>query len=67
MNNMEIKDIIWSLMNSIRGIIYSRNPALSAIRLLFLKYVIDNNVGVTSIIQTRAFAQIHLSGSLDLS
>ena len=49
MNNIEIKDIIWSLMNSIRGIIYSRNPALSAIRLLFLKYVIDNNVGVTSI------------------
>ena len=56
MNNIEIKDIIWSLMNSIRGIIYSRNPALSAIRLLFLKYVIDNNVGVTSIIQARAFA-----------
>ncbi len=49
MKNTEIKDIIWSLMNNIRGIIYTRNPALSAIRLLFLKYVIDNNTGVTSI------------------
>ena len=49
MNNTEIKDIIWGIMNNVRGIIYSRNPAFSAIRLLFLKYVIDNNTGVTSI------------------
>ena len=49
MNSNEIKTIIWSLMNNIRGIVYSRNPAFSAIRLLFLKYVIDNNIGVASI------------------
>ena len=35
-------------MNDIRGIIYSWNPVFSAVRLLFLKYAIDNNVGVTS-------------------
>lgn len=49
MNNTEIKDIIWNLSNIIRGIVYSKNPAFSAIRLLFLKYALDNNIGVTSI------------------
>ena len=49
MNSTEITGILWSLMNNSRGIIYSRNPAFSAMRLLFLKYAIDNNTGVASI------------------
>lgn len=44
----DCKMVIWNLMEQVRYSIYSRNPAFSALRLIFLKYAVDNCIGATS-------------------
>ena len=39
------KKMIWELMDRLRGVVYSRNLAFSALRLIFLKYALDNYIG----------------------
>ena len=48
MKNKDFKSIIWELTECLRTVIYSKNFAVSALRLLFLKYCIDNYVGASS-------------------
>ena len=48
---MKIEDsrrIIWDLMERLRGVVYSRNPVFSALRLVFLKYAVDNSIGASN-------------------
>ena len=40
--------IIWDLMERLRGVVYSRNPVFSALRLVFLKYAVDNSIGASN-------------------
>lgn len=44
----DCKMVIWNLMEQVRYSVYSRNPAFSALRLVFLKYAVDNCIGATS-------------------
>ena len=44
----DCKMVIWNLMEQVRYSIYSRNPAFSALRLIFLKYAVDNCIGAAS-------------------
>ena len=39
---------IRGMMDRLRGVVYSRNLAFSALRLAFLKYALDNYIGATS-------------------
>lgn len=39
---------IQGMMDRLRGVVYSRNLAFSALRLVFLKYALDNYIGATS-------------------
>ena len=48
MNREEIKKIVWDIANNLRDVIYTHNLAFSAARLLFLKYAVDNNIGVSN-------------------
>lgn len=42
------KNMIWGLMERLRSVVFSRNLAFSALRLLFLKYALDNYIGASS-------------------
>ena len=48
MNNESFRPLIWELMERLRSVVYSKNLPVSALRLLFLKYCIDNYVGANS-------------------
>ncbi len=48
MKNEVSSDMIWKLTSLLRDVVYSRNLAFSALRLLFLKYALDNYIGATS-------------------
>lgn len=48
MINEKCEKIIWDLMNQLRGVLYSRNLAFSALRLVFLKYALDNYIGANT-------------------
>ena len=48
MKNEVSSDMIWNLTSLLRDVVYSRNLAFSALRLLFLKYALDNYIGATS-------------------
>ena len=48
---MKIEDsrrIIWDLMERLRDVVYSRNSVFSALRLIFLKYAVDNSIGASN-------------------
>ena len=59
MTNETCKQKIWELANLLRGAVFSRNIAFSVLRLLFLKYALDNYVGAATVedMQTCAKAQ----------
>ncbi len=43
------KENIWELANLLRSAVYSRNIAFSVLRLLFLKYALDNCTGAKTV------------------
>lgn len=43
------KEKIWELANLLRSAVYSRNIAFSVLRLLFLKYALDNCIGAKTV------------------
>ena len=50
MNVEEIKNLIWELMSCLRGLIFSQDRLSgAAVRLIFLKYAVDNSIGATDI------------------
>lgn len=50
LNIEETKSIIWNLMNCLRGLIFSPDRLSGcAVRLLFLKYAVDNSIGATDV------------------
>ena len=50
MNTDEIKNTIWDVMQDLRGLIFSSDKVSnSVVRLFFLKYAVDNNIGATSL------------------
>lgn len=48
MKNEFNSEIVWDLASLLRGVVYSRNLAFSALRLIFLKYALDNYIGASS-------------------
>ena len=48
MKTEDSRRIIWDLMERLRGVVYSRNPVFSALRLVFLKYAVDNSIGASN-------------------
>lgn len=48
MKNEDCKKLIYELMDRLQSVIYSRNRAFGALRLIFLKYALDNYIGATS-------------------
>ncbi len=46
--NKDFKNILWDLSNSLRGIYFSKDFIFILIRLVFLKYCIDNSIGADS-------------------
>lgn len=50
MNNTdEIKNTIWRLMNALRGVLFSREIEYSVVRLIFIKYAVDNCIGASTV------------------
>ena len=50
MNAEEMNRIIWNLINCLHGIIFSPDKlSSSVVRLLFLKYAVDNSIGATDL------------------
>lgn len=50
MNVEDIKNLIWDLMNCLRGLIFSPDRLSGAVvRLIFLKYAVDNSIGATDV------------------
>ena len=47
MKTEDSKKTILELMDRLRDVVYSRNLAFSALRLIFLKYALDNYIGAT--------------------
>ncbi len=48
MKNEKYVSIIRDLMSMQRGVVYSRNLAFTALRMIFLKYAIDNYIGAAT-------------------
>lgn len=48
-NSEEIKKTIWDITTSLNSVIYSRNLSFSAVRMLFLKYAVDNYIGAETV------------------
>lgn len=48
MKNETSKNLVWDVLNYLRDLTYSRNYTFSALRVLFLKYAIDNYIGTRS-------------------
>ncbi len=50
MNESEMISTIWAMENCLHGVIFSSDGlASSIVRLLFLKYAVDNNIGATDV------------------
>lgn len=72
MNRDELSTTIWRIADTLRGMIYARDLAFSTTRLLFLKYALDNNIGVSTMedmkICSRAqkiFAMLDVESGID--
>lgn len=58
MNKMEeIKNFIWELVDSLRGAMFYRELEYSAVRLVFIKYAIDNCIGASTIEEVQSYAR----------
>ncbi len=44
----DLRNALWGLSNSIRGTHYSKSHIFVLVRLIFLKYCVDNTIGITS-------------------
>lgn len=58
MNREEADKIVKDLMKEISAVVYSRRVAVSALRLLFLKYAVDNYIGAGTVEETKMCADI---------
>lgn len=58
MNKMEdVKDFVWELVNSLRNAMFYRELEYSAVRLVFIKYAVDNCVGASTIEEVQSYAR----------
>lgn len=48
-NKINFKNIIWKIENELRGVLLYKNIEFAVVRLLFLKYAVDNYIGATSV------------------
>lgn len=48
-NKLDFRKIIWEISNELRGVLYYKNIEFSVVRLLFLKYAVDNYIGAKSV------------------
>lgn len=54
MNNIEeARSFIWELMNSLRGTMFCRELEFTTVRLVFIKYAVDNYIGATTVEDTK--------------
>lgn len=57
MRTNNIRDIIWQVATHLRDVVFSQNYSFSALRVLFLKYVIDNYTGAKTAEDMQACAR----------
>lgn len=48
-NSKDKSTILWDLMNTLKNALYSKDLSFSTIRLIFLKYALDNYVGAKTV------------------
>ncbi|WP_034449198.1 N-6 DNA methylase [Butyrivibrio sp. AE2032] len=58
MNKIEdVKNFIWELVDSLRNAMFYRELEYSAVRLVFIKYAVDNCVGASTIGEVQSYAR----------
>lgn len=58
MNKFEdVKNFIWKLVDSLRNAMFYRELEYSAVRLVFIKYAVDNCVGASTIEEVQSYAR----------
>ncbi len=48
-NKINLEKVIWELADKLRGVLYYKNIEFSIVRLMFLKYAVDNYIGASSV------------------
>ena len=58
MNKIEdVKNFIWELVDSLRNAMFYRELEYSAVRLVFIKYAVDNCIGASTIEEVQSYAR----------
>lgn len=55
--NEDVKNFIWELVDSLRNAMFYRELEYSAVRLVFIKYAVDNCVGASTIEEVQSYAR----------
>ena len=56
-NKEEVKSFIWKLVDSLRNAMFFRELEYSVVRLVFIKYAVDNYVGASTVEEMQACAR----------